>query len=135
MQKIFSLVLLSLAGCGASSTPRIPSTAGDFVKNADGIGTARVFGIDFSVTAKSSGASTDDAMKADFIDPQQSSAKKRFALGDDITIQLDSVDESKVRFQFKDQDFGILNVGDKVVIDEERKVKVNGSPRLPTSVE
>ena len=134
MQKLFPLLLLTLAGCGGSSTPTIPPTAGDFVKNNDGIGTAQVFGIDFSVTANSSGASTGDAIDANFVDPEQSSARKRFTLGDDITIQLDSVDESEVRFMFNDQDFGTLNVGDKVVIDDERNVEVNGNPRLPTSV-
>jgi len=135
MPKIISLVLLALVGCGGTSTPAIPPTTGDFVKNNDGVGTAEVFGIDFSVRVNSSGASTDDAIHANFVHPEQSSARKRFTLGDDITIQLDSVDESKVRFIFNDQDFGTLNTGDKVVIDDERHVEVNGTPRSPKSVE
>lgn len=135
MQTILCLLLLALVGCGGTSTPAIPPTTGDFVKNSDGVGTARVLGIDFSVRVDSSGSTTDDAIHANLVDPEQSSARKRFTLGDDITIQLDSVDEAVVRFMFNDQDFGTLDVGDKVVIDDERNVEVNGTPRSPQSVE
>ena len=90
MRKIISLALLALVGCGVTSTPAIPPTTGDFAKNNDGVGTAQVFGIDFSVRVNSSGARTDVAIDANFVDPEQSSAKKRLSLGDDITIQLDS---------------------------------------------
>ena len=64
MQRIISLVLLTLVGCGGTSTPALPHTTGDFVKNNDGVGTAQVFGIDFSVRVNSSGASTDVAILA-----------------------------------------------------------------------
>jgi hypothetical protein len=53
MRKIISLVLLALVGCGGTSTPAIPPTTGDFVKNNAGVGTAD-FGIDFSVRVNSS---------------------------------------------------------------------------------
>ena len=58
-------------------------------------------------------------------------SRKRFTFGDDIAIQRDRISESKVQFMFNDQDFDDLNVGDKVVIDDERNVEVNGTPRLP----
>ncbi len=135
MQKIILLTLLALTGCGGTSKPAIPPTLGDFVKNNKGIGTAQVFGIEFSVRVNSSGASTDDAIDANFVDPEKSNFRKRFTLGDDITIQLDSVDESKVQFLFNDQNYGTLNVRDKVVIDDDRNVEVNGKPRLPKTVE
>ncbi|MCA9139005.1 MAG: hypothetical protein KDB00_19670 [Planctomycetales bacterium] len=129
------MVLLALVGCGGTSSIPIPPTTGDFVKNDDGAGTAQVFGIEFSVRVNSSGASTDDAIHANFLDPEQSSARKRFTLGDDIMVQLESVNGSQVRFMLNDQDFGALNVGDKVVIDDERNVEVNGTPRSPRPVE
>lgn len=135
MQKIIALSLLALVGCGGTSTPTIPPTAGDFVKNNEGVGTAQVFGIDFSVRVKSSGASTNDAIEANFVDPEQSNARKRFTFGDEITIQLESLDAAKVRFLFNDQNYGTLNVGDKVVIDEDHMVEVNGTVRSPEPVE
>lgn len=131
MKTLILLVLFALAGCGRPSTLAVPPTTGDFVKNKEGVCSARVFGIDFSVRVKSSGASTDDAINAKFKVPETSTARKRFTLGDDITIQLDGVDESKVRFTFNDQNFGTLNVGDKVLIDDERNIEVNGTPRFP----
>ena len=135
MQKIVPLVLLVLVGCSGSFTPAIPPTAGDFVKSNDGVGTAKVFGIDFRVSVSSGGASTEDSIHANFLDPEQSSARKRFTFGDDVTIQLDSVNEVEVGFIFNEQDYGKLNVGDEVVIDDERNVEVNGIPCSPKSME
>lgn len=132
MQKIILPVLLAPVGCGGTSTPALPPTAGDFVSNSDGLGTAQVFGIDFTIRTKSPGASSDDAIDARFVDSEQSSARKRFTVGDEIAIQLDSISESEVRFLFNDRSFGTLKVGDKVAIDEEQNVEVNGTPRLPT---
>ncbi len=135
MQKLMPILLLALVGCGSNSTPPIPPTSGDFVKNQDGLGTAQVLGIDFRVKAKSSGTSTQDAIQANFVDADKSTARKRFTIGDDIAIQLESVDKTEVRFVLNDQDYGSLNVGDKVVIDDERNVEVNGTRRLPKSGE
>jgi hypothetical protein len=53
MQKIISLVLLTLVGCGRTARPPLLPTDGDFVKNSNGVGTAQVLGIDFSVHANS----------------------------------------------------------------------------------
>jgi hypothetical protein len=131
MKQIVPLLLLALVGCGNTVTPAIPPTAGDFVENREGVGTAQVFGIQFRVAANSSGASTKSSTEANFVDAGKSSARKRFAFGDDIAIQLESIDQSEVRFMFNDQDFGNLNVGDKVVIDAEQNVEVNGTARLP----
>ena len=131
MQRIVPLVLLVLVGCSGSSTPAIPPTTGDFVTNNDGVGTAQVFGIGFRISVNSGGASTEDSIAANFVDAEQSSARKRFTFGDEITIQLDSVNEAEVGFIFNGQNFGNLNVGDQVVIDDERNVEVNGTPRLP----
>jgi hypothetical protein len=131
MQKLAALLLMGLVGCSGSSQPVIPPTSSDFVKNDGGVGTARVFGIDFQVHVESSGAGTDDAIAVNFVDPEKTGARKRFHFGDEVTIQLDSVDGSEVTFVLNDQDFGTLKVGDKVVIDAERKVQVNGTARLP----
>lgn len=59
--------VLALVGCGSSSTPTIPPTTGDFIKNNDGVGTAQVFGIHIRVNVNSSGASTEDAIDANLV--------------------------------------------------------------------
>ncbi len=135
MYKIIPALLLTLVGCGNNSTPAIPPTSGDFVKNSDGVGTAKVFGVEFSVNVNSSGASSSDSFRLDAVDPDKSVAQKRFTIGDDVAVELESIDESEVSFLFNDQDYGYLKVGDKVVIDDERNIEVNGSLRLPTSSE
>jgi hypothetical protein len=132
MKPFLPILLLTFAGCNNSASPVIPPTTGDFVKNQSGVGTAEVFGIEFRVKVNSRGARTEDRIHANFVDPEQSSARKRFTFGDEITIQLDSINEAEVSFLLNDQDFGTLNVGDKVVIDEERNVEVNGTARLPS---
>jgi hypothetical protein len=131
MHRTPAVMLLLLVGCSGEAPPAIPPTAGDFIKNNNGVGTAQVLGIDFRVSAESGGASTTDALNADFIAPDQSSARKRFSIGDDVAIQLDSVNESVVSFHFNDRDYGQLNVGDQVVIDGARNVEVNGIRRSP----
>ena len=135
LRKILPILLLAqlfvLAGCNRSSAPAIPPTAGDYVKNQAGVGTAQVFGIDFNVSVDSSGASTEDTIDANFVDPEKSRARKRFAFGEDVVIQLESIDKSRVVFIFNDQDFGSLKVGDQVSIDLERNVEVNGTARMP----
>lgn len=133
MRTITLLALLTLVGCSGPAAPAIPPTAGDFVKVEDGVGSARAFGIDFFAPVNEDGATTEAAIDANLTDPQQSSASKRFTLGDDIAIELQSIDATKVQFRFNGQDFGTLDVGDKVVIDDERNVDVNGTPRSPKS--
>ena len=129
-------LLLALVGCGRNSTSEIPSTtSADIVSNQSGIGTAQIFGIDFRVNATSNGASGEHvyfkSSKPNSSEPDNLISRKRFTFGDDIAIQLDRISESNVQFMFNDQDFDDLNVGDKVVIDDERNVEVNGTPRLP----
>jgi hypothetical protein len=51
-------------------------------------------------------------------------------LADDLTIELVTKDEGKlVNFRLNGRNFGDLKRGDKVVIDEERNVTVNGEKR------
>jgi hypothetical protein len=131
MNRLVPILALAFAGCGSNPAPTIPPTIGDFVRNNDGVATAQVFGITFRANTRSSGATTNDVIVANFLDPEMSSARKRFTIGDDIMIQLTSVDDSKVSFVFNDKDFGSLNIGDEVVIDDERNVEVNGTSRSP----
>lgn len=137
MHRLLSLVLLTqlfvYVGCSQSPEIPIPPTSGDFVKSEDGVGTAKVFGIDFQVAVSAGGASTEDEIHADFLEPEKSGASKRFTLGDEAVIQLDSINESEVEFVYNDQDYGTLKVGDQVVIDAEGNVTVNGTERMPTA--
>ncbi|MCA9171131.1 MAG: hypothetical protein KDB23_25840 [Planctomycetales bacterium] len=135
MNRIALLFLFVHVGCSGDSTPPIPSATRDFVTNSNGIGTAQLFGIDFRVNVTSSGATSTSSINANLVEADQSSARKRITFGDSIAIQLDSVDESMVSFSLNDRDYGKLNVGDFVEIDEDGKVKVNGVPRSPSSAE
>lgn len=137
MHRIFSLVLLAqlfvFVGCNSSPEIPIPPTSEDFAKSEDGVGKSKVFGIDFEVTGSTNGASSEDMVHADFLDPDKSGASKRFTFGDKMVIQLDSINASEVEFAYNDKDYGMLNVGDKVVIDADGNVEVNGTERMPTA--
>lgn len=131
---LLSALLFTLFGCNSAPAPPFPPTVNDFVRNDPTGGTAKVFGINFQVETTSNGASTEFDFHANFADPSQSRAKIRFTFGDDVNVLLESIDQTKVRFQFNDRDFGTLNVGDEVTINEQRAVEVNGVIRSPESV-
>jgi hypothetical protein len=46
-------------------------------------------------------------------------------LGDDVNIRLEKVPGSAITFQLNGKMYGALEVGDRVVVDEERNVTVN----------
>lgn len=135
MNKIIPVLLLLLTGCGGNVEVPIPPTAGDFVDNQNGTGTARVFGIDFQVSVEGKGVRSEGTIHANLVEADKSEATKSFTMGDDVSVQLESIDESEVRFVFNDQNYGTLQVGDKVVIDDQRAVQVNGTPRTPATAE
>lgn len=135
MPRILLLVLAAIVGCGGPTTPPIPNSTNDFVDNKNGVGTARVWNIDFQVLGTSGGVSAETAIDVDFTNPDHSDSTTRFRLGDDLTIQLNTIDKYDIGFLFNDQDYGVLHLQDKVVIDEERNVTVNGIARLPKGAE
>ncbi len=135
MKKVIAIALLSLVGCSGSTEPDIPPTSGGFVDSRGGVGTAQVFGIDFTVSVNSGGVTSEQTIHANFLDAEQSSAKSKFTFGDDLTVELESLNKTEVHFLFNDEDYGILNVGDKVSIDEKGNVTVNEDTRAPTDVE
>jgi hypothetical protein len=116
---LFSGLIFSVTGCQRQVDIPIPPTNSGFIENSFGVSTARVFGIDFQIDAN-------------FFEPKKSLAKKSFTIGNDCAIELASINESTVNFRFQAQEFGVLRVGDRVIIDEKRNVIVNGEPRLPS---
>lgn len=135
MHKFVPLLLLLLVGCGSNTELPIPPTGDDFADNRAGVGTARVFGIDFRVSVQGHGVSSDATFHANLVETEKSQASKSLTMGEDVSIELESINESEVRFVFNDQDYGTLHVGDEVVIDEQRTIEVNGKTRIPTAGE
>lgn len=83
------------------------------------------FGIDFEVA----GADRAESESEVHGNPKYSSRAK-ITLADDLTIELVTKHEGKlVSFRLNRRNFGDLKRGDKVVIDEERNVTVNGEKR------
>jgi hypothetical protein len=102
VQKAMVLLLVASAGCGGSSTSEIPHTLGAYVNDARSIGIGWEIGSDVSGHPNSDGVSTESSIEADFFEPEQADTRKRFALGADIPIRLDSIHESEWRSIFND---------------------------------
>jgi len=122
-----------LPGCGETKTAVYPPTDGDFVKNSDGQGTAKVWGISFDVAdpvGNAAGSKFDGGLHSD---PEQTDARINITLGDDVNIQLEKVPGSLITFKLNGKMYGALEVGDTVIIDKERKVKVNDTARQSES--
>lgn len=124
-------LLLALSGRGErkSGAGTYPPTNGDFVTNLDGRGTARVWGICFEVAdpvGKASGSEFEGGLHSDL---EQTDARVRIALGDDVGILLEKVPGSPITFTLNERSYGTLDVGDQVIIDKERNVTINGTER------
>jgi hypothetical protein len=118
-------LLLGLLGCERKTI--YPVSDGSFSVNSDtGMATGKdAFGIDFEVV----GADRAESKSEVHGNPKYSS-RAEITLADDLTIELVTKDEGKlVNLRLNGRNFGDLKRGDKVVIDEERNVTVNGEKR------
>lgn len=126
-------LLLGFSGCGEREigAGTYPPTDGDFVRNLNGRGTAKVWGISFEVADPVGHASTSKFEGGLHSDPEKTDARFRFALGDEVEIQLEKVPGSPITFKLNGKLYGALETGDKVIVDKQRNVKVNDTARKP----
>ena len=119
-------LLMVLVGCERKAASL---SAGPFkVDGTTGIATGQALGIDFEV-AGATGVQSEADLK-----PGQSYGRVEFVLADDVKIQLEMPSGGRpITFQLNGTDYGKLEVGDKVVIDEDRNVTVNDTKRAPQS--
>ena len=126
----YCTLLAALAGCGQATKDTYPPSSGDYVKNSGGLGTAKVWGISFDVeepVGESTGSRFNGSLSSE---PEKTNARIEITIGD-VKIRLEKVPGSPITFEFNDKKYRTLEVGDKVSIDKERNVKVNGSSREP----
>ena len=118
--------LMALVGCERNESSL---SAGPFkVNGTTGIATGQALGIDFEV-AGATGVQSEWDLK-----PGQSSGRVEVALADDGKIQVELLSGGRpITFQLNGTNYGTLEVGDKVVIDEDRNVTVNDTRREPQS--
>lgn len=119
-------LLLALLSCEGKTTYP-PVSDGAFSVNSDtGMATGNdAFGIDFEVAGADRAES-----KSELNGNPKYSSRAEITLADDLTIELVTKDEGKlVNFRLNGRSFGDLKRGEKVVIDEERNVTVNGEKR------
>ena len=126
------MLVLALVGCrdkNQAHPPTYPPSEGDFVKNIDGRGTAQIWSIDFEV-AETVGRTVASHFEGGLhSDPEKTNARVNITLGDDVKIRLEKIPGSPITLQFNNEDYGTVEVGDKVVIDKERNVSINGQVR------
>ena len=121
-------LLAALSGCGEDTRDTYPPSSGDYVKNSNGLGTARVWGITFDVVepvGTSAGSHFDGSLSSD---PEKTDARIDITIGD-VVMRLEKIPGRPITFEFGGMAYGTLEVGDKVTIDKERTVRVNGSLR------
>ncbi|MDA7918413.1 hypothetical protein OAK85_03480 [Mariniblastus sp.] len=122
-------LFLSPLGCNKQADIPLPPTDSDFIESTPNLLTARVMSIDFEVYTTSGGVTNATDINANFVDPDKSKHTIVLTLGDDQTIELNAVNETVVDFTYLKQKYGSLSVGDRVVIDKEGNIKVNGEVR------
>jgi hypothetical protein len=88
-----------------------------------GRATGKALGINFEVFG-----ANDVELKAS--KPAEAHARREIMLAGDAVIHLEMLERgSPISFQLNGTDLGALREGDNVVIDEQRNVTVNGTPR------
>lgn len=122
---LFGTLFVALVGCQAETTSL---SSGSFNVNGNtGVATGEALGIYFEV-ANATGVQSKALLKAG--QPEHTSARTEITLADDAVIQLEMLESgSPISFQLNGKEFGTLNEGDRVVIDENRNVTVNGITR------
>ena len=121
-------LLLALVGCEKKAAT-LPVSDGTWTVNHDtGMATGKdAFGIDFEMAG-----ATKVESKFDLSGNPENSSRVEVALADDLEIELVTMNGGDiVAFHLNGRKFGNLKRGDKVVIDEERNVTVNGETRPP----
>lgn len=121
----FCAILLSVVGCERKAAP---VAVGPFDVNSEtGMATGQALGIAFQVAGASGAEVTSDLSGS-----PQSSSRAEITLADDLKIKLQAMDEgNSVRFELNGKNFGNLERGDKVEIEKDRSVVVNGKNRTP----
>ncbi|SHK46785.1 hypothetical protein SAMN02745181_3858 [Rubritalea squalenifaciens DSM 18772] len=113
--------LLALVGCEKETRN---FSVGPFeVNSKTGIATGQALGVEFAV-AGASQAQTESKIGT----PDYSSGRATITLAADVTIELKQLEDNKgIAFQCNGKKYPTLTKGDKVVIDEVRKVTINGT--------
>lgn len=118
----FCVLLFALSGC-QEQAGNTSVAVGPFSVNSDtGLADGQAFGIEFEAM----GASKSE-VKFMLSGNSQDSSNASITLADDLHIKLKTMNEGKsVAFQLNGKEICNLAPGDKVVINEERNVTVNG---------
>ena len=123
----FGMFLIALGGCEKAKSPSPPPSNPDFVRIADGQGTAKVWGISIDV-ANATGTAASSFAGAN-IYAKDKDVREELTIGDDVKIVLDQKAGKPITFEFNGKKYGTLKSGDKVSINKERNVTVNGKSR------
>jgi hypothetical protein len=108
---------------------RGPGAGGDYVRSGDGQATARIEGIEFTVIAPGSGRTGSSSRSSVGVLPGTSETRHEVTLGD-VVIVVEGRD-GRLTLSVNAADYGPVNRGDSVLINEAREVFINGQRRLP----
>jgi hypothetical protein len=124
---LFCTLLLAVIGCESQKSSVI---SGPFhVDSNTGRATGQALGVTFEV-AGATGVRTVNQLAAGT--PEHTSARIEITLADDLILRLEMLEGGgPISFKVNGSDFAALKKGDKVVIDENRNVTVNGTLRGP----
>ena len=119
--------LRALIGCESQSSS---VSSGQFHVDSDtGRATGKALGTNFEVAGATRSQNVSQLVAGK---PEHISARIEITFADDLTIRLEMLEGGgPISFKVNGNDFAALKKGDKVVIDENRNVTVNGTLRGP----
>lgn len=131
---MFLLTLLLAQGCN-DSTSKVTFSSGDHLTNSRGHGTGTVYGVKIEVIDAGGNEVKTNQVIAEGT-PADGGALKTVNTVTAIElgkVQLEIVKSStgEITVIIDGRGYGQVEPGDSVVVDEKRKVTVNGEPRAP----
>jgi hypothetical protein len=118
---------LGMRARGAASSSVVqasPGGGGDYVRFSDGRATARVEGVEFTVLGPGSGGASSSVRTKSGVLPGTSETRHEVRFGD-VTIVVEKRD-SQLILSVNGTDYGPVQRGDAVLINEARDVLING---------
>ncbi len=123
-------LMLLATGCGGGATEPWINTDGDYVRVIEKRAMTMVWGVVIDIENCTAEAGTIENSGEIGATPEESEASVRMIVGN-VTVDLKTTKKENFEFRINNKLYGRVKSGQRVLIDQDRVVEVNGKVRQP----